>query len=410
VISRPRPYQDDQESAERLKDAIIVTDDLPVLGSEPPMVGRLNPLLRHLQANRPIGKVRTHAGDEAWMVTRYAEVKQLLLDKRLGRSHPDPPSMPRYLDSPLMDALVTTTDPEEDRRHHLQIRSVLTPLFSAKRMAAWRPRIVERVREALDAVLAKGPSADMHSQFSVPLTFRVLCDVLGVSELDKLWTLLTEVGDSGPFELLEYMASVVAHKRASPADDVISILCATQPDDNIVGSHVLLLPLAYQATPQTMSASIALLAAHPDQRDLLISDPALLPGAVEEALRMGTVGDSFLPRYASEDIEIGGVTIKTGDLVLCEYLSASLDDRVFDESDRFDITRSPNPHLAFSHGMWHCIGAPLARMEIQEVFPALLSRMPALELTVPLEELHVTTEEQAGAGIVSIPVTWADTH
>lgn len=388
------------------EDAIIVTEDLPVLGSEPPMLGRLNPLLRRLQASRPICKVRTYAGDEAWLVTRYAEVKQLLLDSRLGRSHTDPPNMPRYLDSPLLDTLVTTTDPDADRRHHAQIRSVLTPLFSARRMAAWRPRIAERVRDAVDAVLAQGPPADMHSQFSVPLSFRVLCDVLGVSELDKLWTLLTEAADEGPFEILDYLASVVARKRARPGDDMISALCKVQPDDTIVGSHVLLLPFAYQSTPHTMSASIALLAAHPDQRDLLIKDPTLLSSTVEEALRMGTVGDSFLPRYASEDIEIGGVTIKTGDLVLCEYLSASLDDRVFDEPERFDITRSPNPHLTFSHGMWHCIGAPLARMEIQEVFSALISRMPAIRLTVPLEELHLTSEEEPTAGIVSIPVTW----
>ncbi len=392
-----------------------MTENLPVLGSEPPLVGHLNPLLRRLQASRPICKVRTHAGDEAWLVTRYAEVKRLLLDGRLGRSHPDPPNMPRYFESTLLDMLVTTTDPDVDRRAHAQSRSVLTPLFSAKRMAALRPRIAERVRDAVDAVLAPGPPADMHSQFSVPLSFGVFCDVLGVSELDEFSALLTSATDvanpqegpnGGPLAVLGYLAAVAARKRACPGDDGISALCAVEPNDNVVGGQAVRLAFAYQATPTVMSASIALLAAHPDQRDLLIKDPTLLSSAVEEALRMGRVGESFVPRYASEDIEIGGVTIKTGDLVLTDHFSASLDDRVFDEPERFDITRSPNPHLAFSRGMWHCIGAPLARMEIQEVFPALVSRMPTIRLTVPVEELLVTSEEQLGGGIVSVPVTW----
>lgn len=391
-----------------------MTENLPVFGSEPPQIGRLNPLLRRLQNGRPICRVRTHAGDEAWLVTRYAEMKRLLLDDRLGRSHPDPPNMPRYLDSSLLDTLVTT-DPDVDRQVRAHRRSALTPLFSARRMAAWRPRIAERVSDAVDVVLAHGPSADMHSQFSMPLSFRVLCDVIGVSELDELWALLSEAtstadpvqGGGGSLSaLLGYLATVVTRKRVDPGDDVISALCMVEPDDVVVVGQAVTLPFAYQATPHTMSASIALLAAHPDQRDLLISDPDLLPGAVEEALRMGTVGDSFLPRYASEDIEIGDVTIKTGDLVLCEYLSASLDERAFPEPERFDITRSPNPHLTFSHGMWHCIGAPLARMEIQEAFLALVTRMPAIRLTVPLEELHVTGEEEPGAGLVSVPVTW----
>jgi cytochrome P450 monooxygenase len=385
---------------------MMVPEALPVLGSEPPLLGRLNPLLRRLQASQPICKVRTHAGDEAWLVTRYAEVKQLLLDDRLGHSHPDPPNMPRYLDSPMIDMLIRTTDPEADRQEHANVRATLTPLFSARRMAAWRPRIAERVRDAVEAVLAQGPPADMHTQFSMPLSFQVFCDVLGVSEEDKLGALLADAADVGPFGILDHLASIVARKRPHPEHDVISGLCAVQPDDSVVASYVLLLSVAYQATPHITSAGIALLASHPDQRDLLIKDPALLPSAVEEALRMGLIGDSFLPRYASKDIEIGGVTIKTGDLVLCEYFSAGLDERVFDEPERFDITRFPNPHLTFSHGMWHCIGAPLVRMEIQEVFPVLLSRMPAMRLTVSPEELRFAGEEEPVAGIVSIPVTW----
>lgn len=394
----------------------MVTDNLPVLGSEPPLVGRLNPLLLRLQASGPISKVRTPAGDEAWFVARYAEVKQLLLDPRLGRCHPDPVNMPRYYENELLDIMVTATDPDSDRRAHAQIRSALTPLFTPKRMAALRPMIVERVRDAVDAVLAQGPPADMHWQFSSPLSFRVLCDVLGVPENDKYWSLLANItsvanpgqdSDGGPLGVMRYLATVAARKRECPGSDVISELCKNHPDDFYVASVAGALTFSYQATPSTMSASIAILAAHPDERDLLIKDPGLLPSAVREVLRLGKAGESFVPRYATEDIEVGDVTIKTGDLVLCDHFSANLDERVFDEPERFDITRSPNPHLAFSHGMWYCIGAPLATMEIEEVFFALLSRMPGIQLTVPLEELPASDRDQLGAGpLGAVPVTW----
>lgn len=378
------------------------------------MVGRLNPLLRDLQDSGPISKVRTPAGDEAWFVGRYAEVKRLLMEPRLGRSHPDPANMPRYFANPLLDMMITT-DPEADRQTHTLIRSALTPLFTPRRTAAMRPLVARRVSEAVDAVLAVGPPADMHTQFSFPVSFRILCDLLGLAETDEYWTMVADVtdvanpaegGEIGPLRAMKYLAEVAVHRRENPGDDVISVLCQAQPDDFFVAAAVSLLTFGYQATPTTLSASIALLAGHPEQRDQLIKDPALMHTAVEEALRMGKVGESFVPRYASEDIEIGDVTIKTGDLVLVDHFSASLDDRVFEDPERFDITRTPNPHLAFSRGIWHCIGAPLAQLEIEEIFPALVSRMPGLRLTVPLEELHVKAGELLGAGINSIPVTW----
>ena len=390
------------------------TEDLPVLGSLPPVVGSMNPLLRGLQARAPITKVRTPAGDEAWLVTRHAEVRQLLLDERLGRSHADVANMPRYYNSPLLDMLVKTSDPAADKQDHTETRSVLTPLFTPKRMAQVRPWITARINEAIDAILAQGPPVDMYTQFSLPVSFGVLCHVLGVSDKDKFRDMLSasvnvvdpQGGKDTPLAVLGYLAEVAAEKRACPADDVISQLTAVLDDDGLVGGRVSGLSFAYQATATVMTAGIALLAAHPDQRDLLVNDRSLLNGAVEEALRMGRVAESFTPRYASADIEVGDVTIKTGDLVLCDHFSASLDDRVFADPGRFDITRSPNPHLAFSRGMWYCIGAPLATVEIQEVFAAIAERMPTIELAIPLDQITVSSGEQLGKGLVSVPVTW----
>jgi cytochrome P450 monooxygenase len=136
------------------------------------------------------------------------------------------------------------------------------------------------------------------------------------------------------------------------------------------------------------------------------ADPDLLRTAVEEVLRMGKTGESLLPRYAREDIDIAGVTIRAGDLVLCDHYSASYDDRVFADPDRFDVSRSPNPHPAFSHGSWYCVGAPLARVELTEVYRALLARLPGLRLEIPLAEINLAATNQLGGGIAELPVTW----
>ncbi len=390
------------------------TEDLPVLGSLPPVVGRMNPLLRRLQEERPITKVRTPAGDEAWLVSRYAEVRQLLLDERLGRSHADRENMPRYYDSPLLDMLIKTDDPAVDKQDHTETRAMLTPLFTPKRMAQVRPWVRQRINEALDDILAQGPPADMYTQFSLPVSFGVLCHVLGVSDQDKFRNMLAastnvvdpEKAKDAPFQVLGYLAEVATEKRGCPANDVISQLCEVTDDDGLVGGRVAGLSFAYQATATVMTAGIALLAAHPDQRDLLVNDPSLLDGAVEEALRMGRVAESFTPRYASADVLIGDVTIRTGDLVLVDHFSASHDERVFTDPERFDITRKPNPHMAFSRGMWHCIGAPLASVEIQEVFAAIAERMPTIELPIPLDQITVSSGEQLGKGLASVPVVW----
>src|SRR4051812_47971078 len=132
---------------------------LPVIGSEPPSLGRLSPLMRSLQAAAPVCRVRTPAGDEAWLVTRHAELRQLLLDDRLVRSHADPPNAPRYVDNPLLDMLIATGDPAGWRADRARTRTLFTPIFSARRMLDLQPRIAAHVEAALEPLLAHGPPA-----------------------------------------------------------------------------------------------------------------------------------------------------------------------------------------------------------------------------------------------------------
>lgn len=386
--------------------------DLPTLGTEGPHIGCLNAQLRLLQAEAPIQRVRTPAGDEGWLVTRYAELKQLLLDDRIGKSHSDPANVAKYLDSPLL-GMTLMTDHAASRESHNRMRARLNPLFSPKRMTALRPKVAERVTVALDAIIEQGPPADLHNQLSMPVSFQVLCDLLGVPDPDTFMGLLaapTAVdgqGNSGPegFPLFAYLAELARYKRANPAGDLISGLAETDLPDTDVAALVAVTAFSFLVTPHNISVGIALFASNPDQRDKVVADPDLLPLAVEEVLRMGKTTESLLPKYASEDIEIGDVTIKEGDLVMCDHYAPAFDTRVFDNPDQFDVMRSPNPHPAFSHGKWYCIGAPLARVEMLEVYGGLLRRLPNVELQIPLSEIRATSD-QLGGGIAELPVTW----
>ena len=384
---------------------------LPSLSGSCPHIGRLSDAMRELQASAPIRRVQTPAGDEGWLVTRHAELKQLLLDDRIGRSHPDPDSMPRYLDSPLLD-LTVQSDHKLAREIHARMRSLLTPHFTARRMAALRPLVAARTNAVLDTIVDLGPPADLHGQLSVPVSFQVLCDLLGIAERDTFMSLLeaptTVGGDAAPqeFPLFGFLAELVAAKRAHPAEDLISALCSSDADDEEVVFLVATVAFSYLVTPHNISVGIALLASDPAQRDLVVSNPDLLTPAVEEVLRLGKTTESLLPRYASEDVEIAGITIHAGDLVLCDHYSPSFDDRVFTDPDRFDVTRSPNPHPAFSHGNWYCVGAPLARIELVEVYRALLSRLPGMCLEVPVSQIRFLDTDQLGGGIAELPITW----
>ncbi len=390
---------------------MTTSEELPVLGTESPVIACLSAQMRAIQAGGAIRRVRTPVGDEGWLVTRHAELKQLLLDERVGKSHPDPASMPKYLDSPLI-SMTVSSDHESARKNHARMRKLLTPHFSAKRMAALRPKIAERANAAMDQILEQGPPADLHAQLSVPVSFQVLCDLLGITEHDTFMSLLaapTTVGasDADPtkFPLFTFLAELSAHKRAHPGPDLTTTLTQAGITDPEVASLVAVTAFSYLVTPHNISVGIALFASNPDQRDMVIKDPSLLASAVEEVVRMGKTTESFLPRYASEDIEIADVSIKSGELVMCDHYSSGFDDRVFENPDKFDVTRSPNPHPAFSHGNWYCVGAPLARVEMIEIYNALLTRLPDFQLRIPISELRINND-QLGGGVAELPAIW----
>jgi cytochrome P450 len=396
---------------------VTETDALPTLPFEQPSITAIPPLLRTLQDRQPITRVRTPAGDPAWLVTRYDEVKQLLADPRLGRSHPDPEHAPRISDAILFSGPMGDYDTED--ADHAQMRALLTPHFSAKRMRALRPRVETLTTELLDALTARPRPVDLHQALSVPLPVLVICELLGVPAADRAqfraWSqAIADLHDrqqasTALAHLTAYMHELVAHKRHHPGEDVISGLCAAAggrlADQHVASLAAMLLFAGHETTVVRIDMGVVLLLTHLDQHQALLHDPAQTGSAVEEVLRCSMTGGGGLPRYARADLEVAGVTIRTGEAVLLDPGAANHDPRAFDHPDRFDVTRQPNPHLTFAHGGWFCIGAPLARMELQAVFTHLVPRLPTLRLAVPVEDLRVRSDLLTG-GLTELPVTW----
>jgi pentalenolactone synthase len=374
------------------------------------------PLLRRLHAEGGIHRVRTEVDDEAWLVTGYELVHKLLADKRLGLSHPEPDKAPRSGASALFGGPVANYDTEE--ADHDTMRRAVQPQFSPAHMQAFRPRVEELVTGVLDELAAHGSPADLHEVVAMRLPIRVLCELIGVpvADRDQFSVWCEEAGDirdtarsmQGAGRLFAYSQQLVARRRAEPADDFISRLCANDEisDELVVRFATFIVFSGHATTAMAIGWGALCLLDNPDQRQAVIDNPDLLAAMVEETLRLPSIDASICPhRYAHVDIDIAGVTIREGDLVLMHTSAANHDARVFPDSDKFDVCRSGSPHVAFGHGSHYCLGAPLVRLQLQLVFSQMLARFPQMRLAIPFEELQLRTDTLA-AGLAALPVEW----
>lgn len=373
------------------------------------------PLLRELQARGPVHRVRTATGDEAWLITGHAEVRRLLADDRLGRSHPSPETAARTGESALFGGPLG--DFATEQADHARMRSLLQPHFSPRHIKALRPRVEALTAGLLDDMVERGSPADLHAAVAVPLPILVICELLGVPYEDRdrfrAWsadaanTRDRAQSEQGLGQLFGYCLELVARKRIDPGDDVVSRLCSTDgvSDAEAAGLSVALLFAGHETTVVQIGLGALLLLAHPGQWRAVVDDPDLVANAVEEILRAPGKGGGGIPRYARTDLEIDGVPIRAGDLVLLDNGAANHDPAVFPDPDRLDVTRSAAAHLTFGHGARYCVGAPLARLELHVVFSRLARRFPTLELAVGVEELRMRRDVLTG-GLVELPVRW----
>jgi pentalenolactone synthase len=399
---------------------VTTTLDLPVLPfSDGRTVLDFSPTYRRLQNEEPISRVRTPAGDIGWLVTRYDDVKSLLADRRLGRSHPDPAHAARFTTAALAGGPIM--DYATEQTEHLAVRKLASRPFSNRRLQSLPP-VVEKIATALlDDMAGVTPPIDLHAKFSAPLPVLVICAMLGVPPEDRdmfvPWAkgLLSSQDSAGAAaglaNLTGYIQGLIAEKRKNPADDVLSELIAAKDEKEPISEDMLvlmalaLLVAGHASTMSRIDYGTLLFLEHPDQLNALTRDVGLLPKAVDEVLRLATPGGEATIRYAKTDIERHGVLIKSGDLVLLDLSAANRDERVFSDPLRFDINRTPNLHVGFGHGWAFCLGAALGRINLTVSLRTLFQRFPTLRLAVPLESLERCTDLQLGT-LVALPMTW----
>ncbi|MFE2752570.1 cytochrome P450 [Actinosynnema sp. NPDC059335] len=377
-----------------------------------------------LRRAAPVARVTTPTGDPAWLVTRYEEVRDLLGDKRLGRSHPEPDKAARLSTAAILDG--PTGNHDTEAADHARMRRLLTPAFSAKRMNLLSGYLRDLVDGYLDRLVAERAASpdgvvDLHAGLALPLPVAVICRLLGAPESDRehFHSLSERMSDLAigeeahrAFEeFSRYMVGLVEAKRARPGEDVISDLVRAQSTDptfdydEMVRLCVGLLFAGHETTVNRIGLGTLFLLTHRDQWAALTADPdGRINATVEEIMRLGAPGDLGLLRYAHVDVEVAGVTIRRGDAVVLSINAANRDASVYRDAEAFDPDRPERAHLGFGHGGHFCIGASLARTELRVVFAALARRLPGLRLVKRVEDLEVRTT--ITGGVTELPVTW----
>ncbi|MEU6982552.1 cytochrome P450 [Streptomyces sp. NPDC046324] len=373
--------------------------------------------LAELREASPLTRMTYPDGHVGWLATGHSTVRAILGDPRFSSRyelmHYPFPGGP---EGPLPPAPVGDMT-GMDAPRHTRFRRLLTGKFTVRRMRLLSDRVAEITAEHLDAMERSGPGADLVEAFARPLPALMICELLGVPYADRerfqnhAHTLMSM--DVTPEEqyaaftgLQEYMAELVAAKRAEPSDDLLGDLAQDSDltDEELVGVGGFLLAAGLDTTANMIAHGTFALLTDPAQADSLRADPDLAPQAVEELMRYLTIAHTGI-KSALEDVEVEGRLIRAGESVTLSLEAANRDPERFPDPDRLDVHRKATGHLGFGHGIHQCLGQQLARVEMTVALPALLRRFPTLRLDVPAEEVPLRTNMNI-YGVHRLPVTW----
>ncbi|MEU4522281.1 cytochrome P450 [Amycolatopsis sp. NPDC024027] len=365
----------------------------------------------------PTSKVRCPAGMDAWLVTRYADVRAVLADRTMssrGASsvHVNPNA---DLDEEVHPGSII----QLDGAAHSRLRKKVIAEFTVRRVEALRGYVRQLVESHLDAMLAQGPPADLVRDFALPIPSLVICELLGVpyaerSHFQRQSTTLVstdatrEEGEQAYDSLSGYLGELFASKQRNPQDDLFSRLISGGASDPLTMEELVVLGLSllvagHETTANMIALSTLVLVEHPEGRDAVLSAPER---AVEELLRYLSVVQWGVLRYATADVQVGSRSVRAGEWLVAALNSANRDESVFPEADELDFHREhPRTHVAFGFGAHQCIGQQLARVELQEALTRLFRRVPDLRLAVPREELGYKHNTLV-YGVRELPVAW----
>ncbi|MEU0396563.1 cytochrome P450 [Streptomyces sp. NPDC006208] len=373
-----------------------------------------------LRAGAPVAEVVMPSGDHAFLMSRYDDVRTVLCDARCSRAATVLPESPKLTAVPFDAGGLFTMDPPE----HTRLRSLVAGAFTARRVELLRPRIRELADELLGLMAEGGGPADFNEAFAFPFPVAVICELLGVPfadrEMFRGWSdaILSLTAHTAQ-EMLEhklalvgYLQGLAAEKRRTPGDDLLSALVGVHDDEGPLTEHELitmamtLLIAGHETTVGVLGTSVFTLLRHDGGMGLVPSGKEELAALVEELLRVNPIGDGGPLRVTTADIEVAGTNVPAGSAVIGAICSANRDESRFPDPDRFDPSRRGTAHLAFGFGPHYCLGAPLARAELQIALTALARCFPSLRLAVPAADVKMHTGLLVNR-LESLPVEWA---
>lgn len=379
---------------------------------EPSFYADPHGVFARLRAEAP---VRWHEPAELWTVARHADVMAVSRDPETFRSGEGVLLTDRQRGVSPVESIIFLDPPE-----HVRHRKLVSPAFTPRRIADLEPVVRRRARDLLDAV-TPGEPVEFVDAVAAPLPILVIAEMLGIRGEDRdrfrVWSdamiaAASEYSDAtvaNAAQLYGYFQGVIAERRESPRDDLISLLSHAEVDDELLSMEELLgfcmtlLVAGNETTRNLVAGGVRALAEHPDQMAAVVDDPARVAPAVEEMLRWVTPVMSFA-RTATCDVVLGGETIRAGDYVLMLYGSANRDEEVFGPTaDRFHVVRDPNPHVAFGFGEHYCLGASLARLEARILLEEIVGRFAQVTLVGEPDRLPSVLMN----GLVRLPVVFA---
>ncbi|MEV8396899.1 cytochrome P450 [Streptomyces niveus] len=387
-----------------------------------PSAVEVPPVYEELRGKCPVAHVRLPTGDEGYVVTRYDDVRTVLADARFSRAATISPDAPQLTPTPPVPGSLFTTDAPE----HTRLRRLVSREFTARRVQNMRPRIQELTDGLLDEMEKLDGPVDLNTALAFPLPVMVICELLGVPFEDRdrfrEWSdAFVSITAHTPEEMaaqrqqmIGYLGELVKRKREEPTDDLMGALVVASDEEGSLNEYELIVMAAtilvagHETTVSMIGKIVLTLLRHPEQMAVLREHPEKLDHAIEELLRVNPIGDGGPLRITLEDVEVGGTLIPKGSAVLAAVCSANQDPDRFPgaQANEFDPERPEAVHhVAFGHGPHFCVGAALARAELQIVISSLLNRFPGLRLAEEVGSLELTTGMMVH-GLKELPVTW----
>jgi cytochrome P450 len=367
------------------------------------------PFFARLRAEAPVYRATLPSGQAAWLLSCYDDALAVLKDHRLAKDRLNALTPEQQRKAPWVPAIlkpIARNMLDLDAPDHTRLRALVHKAFTSRLIERLRERVQTLCDQLLDTAVPEG-QFDLMRDYAVPLPTTIIAELLGIPTEDRAkfhaWSKRMVSASTGVdllaalpsiWLLIRYLRALFVRRRADPRDDLVTALVQAEEagdslsEDELLGMVVLLLIAGHETTVNLIGNATLALLRHPEQLDCLRRSPDLIKPAVEELARFAPPVFMATERYARADIEIDGVTISRGELVLAVIGSANRDERQFSQPDQLDITRDPNRHLAFGQGAHYCVGSPLARLEVQIAINTLIRRLPDMRLAVAREALR----------------------